>query len=357
MDMNDLWWTTVPNSVSFTNDIVAAFNEGSSIIYSISEKCEWVDKLRSIIKEQIISGVDKTHEVSGKTIGDYSPGEYLAEKFVKKELRASYRTSIGYETFLTNIEKETSLIHSFIYLIDLSDKQIHDWISFITQYNKLHKPNSQKCRFIIETKIELSENYKGIKLFKRSDYLHSYDITILCMMAMSSSKMNDVFREYATEIATLCSNNDPEFAAELILNSDRLIDDAKSVIDSTISCTIRSNMETFEAIEDIDRKIWKAQLKVFFPLIERFRLYLIEKYRSDISLDKCITNLKGEKIKSVYDVELATLKWLCNIGDIYINGDDYNDLKFFKDCRNDLAHLKTLPYDSLKRIVETLDRI
>lgn len=357
MNMNELWWTTVPNSVRFTNDIVAAFNEGSSVIYSISEKCEWLDTMRSTIKDKILSGVDKTHEVSGKMIGNHLPGEFLAETFVKKELRASYRTSIGYETFLTNIEKETSLIHSFIYLIDLSDKQVNDWLIFITKYNKLHKPNSQKCKFIIEVKNDLPENHKGIKLFRRSDYLQNYDIAILCMMAMSSGKMNNIFREYATEIATLCSNNDPEFAAELIAKSDRLIVDTGAVIENTVSSAKRSSMEAFEEIEDVERKIWKAQLKVFFPLIERFRLYLIEKYKSAIPLYKYLTNMKGEEIKSIYDVELATLKWLCNNGEMYINGDDHNDLKFFKECRNDLAHLKTLSYDSLKRIVDTVDRI
>lgn len=177
------------------------------------------------------------------------------------------------------------------------------------------------------------------------------------MMTISSNKIHNIFRNYATELATLCSNNDPEFAAELITSSDMLIKDTNSLINKIISNSIRSNMESFTFTDDLDRKIWEAQLKVFFPLIERFRLYLIEKYKYNIHLDSSVTNLKGEEIRSEYDIELATLKWLCNNNDLYMNSGDYNDLNFFKECRNNLAHLKYLPYESLKRIVETTDRI
>lgn len=357
MNTNERWWTVVPNSVRFIDDIAAALKGGSSVIYSISENCEWKDTLRDKIKANIFSGVDKTHEISGKLIGDRSPGEYLMETFVKKELRSKYRTSIGYEKFLTDKEDETSLLHSFIYLVDLSDEQTHDWVTFIENYNKLHKSKIEKCRFIIETKTNLKSKYSGIRLFKRSDYLHNYDITILCMMTISSNKIHNIFRNYATELATLCSNNDPEFAAELITSSDMLIKETNSLINKIVSNSIRSNMESFTFTDDLDRKIWEAQLKVFFPLIERFRLYLIEKYKYNIHLDSSVTNLKGEEIRSEYDIELATLKWLCNNNDLYMNSGDYNDLKFFKECRNNLAHLKYLPYESLKRIVETTDRI
>ena len=78
-------------------------------------------------------------------------------------------------------------------------------------------------------------------------------------------------------------------------------------------------MESFTFTDDLDRKIWEAQLKVFFPLIERFRLYLIEKYKYNIHLDSSVTNLKGEEIRSEYDIELATLKWLCNNNDLYLS--------------------------------------
>lgn len=50
MNTNERWWTVVPNSVRFIDDIAAVLKGGSSVIYSISENCEWKDTLRDIIK-------------------------------------------------------------------------------------------------------------------------------------------------------------------------------------------------------------------------------------------------------------------------------------------------------------------
>ena len=40
MKTNERWWTVVPNSVRFIDDIAAVLKGGSSVIYSISENCE-----------------------------------------------------------------------------------------------------------------------------------------------------------------------------------------------------------------------------------------------------------------------------------------------------------------------------
>lgn len=348
--MDNLWWATVPNSVKFISDIVTAFNEGSSVVCVISENCEWAETLRTIIKENILSGIDKTHEISGKEIGDCPPGEYMTEQFVKKELRTQYRTSIGYEAFLTRIEADTSLIHSYVYIKDLNERQIKAWLDFIYKYNKLHTPNSSRCKFIIESSINVIEEQKGIRIFRRDDYLHNYDITILCMMATSSMPLNDAFREYITELATLCSQNDPEFAAELIGMRDNLIENTHDAVEKIVRNSLRSNSEHFKPVENLDHIIWKAQNKVFFPLIERYRLNLVKKYEKEIPVHKCITNMIGEVIKSIYDIELYTIKQLYDNKYLHMSQNDYNELLFFKKCRNDLAHLKTLSFESLKKI-------
>lgn len=357
--MDNMWWNRVPNSVRFINDIVAAFSEGSSVVCVIPETSEWEWTMRTIIKEKIYSGVDKTHELSGKDMGATSPGECLIKLFFDEEdpRIAGFRTSIGYETFLTKTENESGMIHSYVYLNELNEKQTCDWIEFINVYNKQHKPKAQKCKFIIETRVSMVEEKKGIRVIRRSEYLHNNDIAILCMMAISSMPLQDSFREYFTELATLCAQCDPELAAELISTGEEFIQNTHAVVDMIVSERLRSDLGVFRRVDDLERIIWKAQLKVFFPLIERYRLDLIKKYECDFPIHESITNMIGEEIESVYDIELNTIKDLCDKGKLYLPRPDFEEMKFFKQCRNVLAHLKPLPFESLKRIAAAANNV
>ena len=355
--MENLWWTAVPNSVRFIDEIVAAFNEGSSVVCVIPKNCEWKDDLREIIQERILSGVNKTYEISGKDTAGRCPGEILMKKFVKPELRLQYRTSIGYEKFLTKNEGETSLVHSYIYLKDMNDDQVLEWLDFIHSYNKLHNHDEAGCKFILESSVNVMEEQKDIKVIRRSDHIHAHDITILCMMTASSQPLADTFKDYSVELAALCSQNDPEFAYELIIHGNDLIRNTECVIKKAITDSVRSDFTSFEDVNGVNRNIWKAQLKVFFALIERYRLYIIEKYENEFPKHKSIKNMIGETITSIYDIELNTIQHLRTNGDLFMPKEDYAELCFFKECRNDLAHLKILPYDSLERIVSVIDRI
>lgn len=176
------------------------------------------------------------------------------------------------------------------------------------------------------------------------------------MMAASSGELGNTLREYAAELATLCSGSDPEFAAALIAEGRELLSDTEGTVKRIVSESIRSDGSSFECVPDIDRMIREAQQKVFFPLIESFRLALLAQYEESIPTNICIRDTKDETVESVYDIELNTLKWLCDNQMMYIPKPDYGKLAFFKKCRNSLAHLEILPYPDFKRIADEARR-
>ena len=58
-------------------------------------------------------------------------------------------------------------------------------------------------------------------------------------------------------------------------------------------------METIELVFDtafLNRKIWEAQLKLVFPIIENFRSIVIDKYRADIERCLPIVNSHDEDV-------------------------------------------------------------
>lgn len=345
-----IWWSVVPNSAKYINDIVGAFTEGKSVVCVLPEKCEWLDTMREILLEKIHSGINKTHVISGSDVGDVTPGEYLAEMLVKKDIRTKYRTSIGYEAFLTRIESETALIHSYIYLRDMTDEQTAAWLQFIAGYNKNHSPDSPRCKFIIETTNSECRDFSLGCVIKWNDYFRNYDINILCMLVSSDMNISDHFRDYLIELAVSCSENDPELASLLIEKGEKFIKDPEKILHQIVSEEIRSNAETFTLPDEMPNRIWKAQNRVFFPLIEQYRLNFIKMHENDFPLDEIIINSVGEEIVNIWDYELNTLKWLHDNCKLSLKKQEVDDLKFFKQCRNELAHLKVLEYSKLQRI-------
>jgi len=352
--IENIWWTVVPNSARYINDIATAFAEGKSVVCVLPEKCEWLDTMRSVIMEKILSGVNKTYVVSGSDVGNIAPGEYLAEMLVKKDIRAKYRTSIGYEEFLTRIESETALINSYIYLKDMTEEQASAWLQFISGYNRKHTPDAPRCKFIIEVFRSECKKTPLESVFRREDYFRNYDINIMCMLVSSQVNISDYFRDYLIDLTVMCSENDPELASLLILEGEKFIKAPEKVLYQTVSENVRSNMENFAVPNELNSKIWKAQNRVFFPLIEQYRLSFIKLHENDFHIDGKITNSVGEEIENILELELNTIKWLYDHFQLTLTKQEVEELKFFKQCRNDLAHLKVLEYSRLQQIVNTV---
>ncbi|GEM_PF-1551298 len=352
--MDKIWWTSVPNPVKYINDITEAFSDGKSVVCVLPEKSEWIDTMRSVIMEKIRSGVNKICVISGKDTGDCEPGQYLAQLLVKQEIRVKYRTSIGYEMFLTKVEADTSLIHSYVYLKELSEKQSNDWLKFISGYNSYHSPDSPRCKFIMETSVNMCENLPLGKIIRRSDYFRNFDISILCMLASSDINVSDHMRNYLIDLSVLFSENDPELASMLISYGENLAKEPERILREITEKNLRSNMMRFTIPSDINNLIWKAQHRIFYPLIEQYRLNFIKNHENDFPLHEKITNSVGEEIESVYEIELNTIKWLYDTCKLALNKQEHEELKFFKQCRNELAHLGILDYPKLQHIIEVV---
>lgn len=349
-----MWWTSVPNSARFISDIIEAFREGNSVVCVLPEKCEWLGMMRSIILEGIHSGVKKTYEVSGKDMGEAGPGEYLADLFLNQEMRVKYRTSVGYPAFLTRIESETSLINSYIYLRDLSEQQTEEWLRFIKDYNTRHDPEAPRCRFIIEIMNRGCEEFTCGRVIRRASYLRNYDISILCMLAASGVNISDKMRNYLIDLSTLCSENDPELAALLISKGEDFLREPEKVLKEAAAESLRSNMEPFTLPEDTDNLIRRSQHRIFYPLIEEYRIDFIKKHENDFPPYETIVNAVGEPLGSIYEIELNTIKWLHDNGKLPLNKQEHEELKFIKQCRNEIAHLKVLEFSKLQRITEAI---
>lgn len=116
--------------------------------------------------------------------------------------------------------------------------------------------------------------------------------------------------------------------------------------------------------EEIEKRIWRAQIRAVFPALEDIRWALIDKYREFWT--DCLQELEvyGEssqgqrRISSPDDLELTQLNYcLHRVGDSSaVHPSDYGNIGFLPEQRNRLAHLYPLTPADIGRIFEIMEQ-
>lgn len=350
--MENLWWKSVPNARLFIKDIADRVLNGESVVYTINSTFPWRDRFSDNLSKEIESASRAVRIISASECNSVPPGEYLINKFCKSEMRAKYRPSVGTEMFLANYAENTVLIDNYIMITDCTSEQAQQWNDFISRYNAAQEkfPDKESCCFILENKEEnnISLSVPNISWNK---YHHSYDIHMLCLMIASDINTNSLIKSYIAELAVLLCDKDAEFAAKLSKKGLDLMEKTTSAIEEIVADSMRSDGSNFLPPDSAHRKIWEAQLKIFFPVIEKFRSDFIEKYADAFSSDIFYETVYGEAITDIHDLELGALLYLCSNGSLYVSNDDHKKLAFFRTCRNKLAHMSALTSDEIKQII------
>lgn len=350
--MYNLWWKSVPSARLFVNDIAERVLNGESVVYTIDSTFPWRDCFVDNLSQKIESASKAVRIIRASDCESTPPGEYLIKSFCKPELRAKYRPSVGTEMFLANYAENTVLIDNYIMIVDCTSGQAQQWNDFISNYNAAQKkyPDRESCCFILENKEENSISL-SVSNISWTKYYHSYDIYMLCLMIASELNTNSLMKSYIAELAVLLCNKDVEFAAKLSMDGLNLIKKTTITIKRIIDDSRRSDGSYFLTPDSIRRKTWEAQLKVFFPILEKFRSDFIEKYADAFPTNICLETAYGETITNIHDLELGALIYLCSSSNLHVNSDDYKKLAFFRTCRNKLAHMSALASDEIQQII------
>ena len=78
----------------------------------------------------------------------------------------------------------------------------------------------------------------------------------------------------------------------------------------------------------------------------------VKKYNTAISKGLPITSAFGEVYRDPKDVELGTLVFMVDNGEVKISNKEYNKLKLYKDARNRLSHLSVLSMEEIQMLLD-----
>ena len=338
--MNKVWWTKVTNASHFLDKIVDTVQNGQSIILQLPDTIPWYETMKEIVETRIEDMVE-------------DPGEYLFYEFCKKEKRVHYRPGIGYAEFLAKNE-DIVLTDSILWIAKTCEENLTKWAK---HSNKALGKHKEGCIFIVEARNNPAgaavKEKKGLRNISYAREIGHYDNYLFNVLATSSSPEKEIFKQYLAEVVSIMLPDDIELSALCIEKGRAFLENPLGVIREISSTKTRSDGRNFGADigeEDLQERLWEAQIKVIFPLVERQRNVLVQKYQREIEGLLPIVAAYGEEFLEASEVELGILSYLAGSGQIQLQYEDVEKLNKLKNARNVLAHIRTLPQEEVDGI-------
>ena len=116
--------------------------------------------------------------------------------------------------------------------------------------------------------------------------------------------------------------------------------------------TDESPLSAFAWMPQASQKdMWEAQIKVVFPIIEKQRSIIVERYRNGIEALLPITGAYGEMFFDAEDVEIGVLSHLVSLGRLVVAFEDGKMIARLRNARNTLAHIKPMTQAEIDEIL------
>lgn len=350
--MDRVWWNKVTNAAHFLDLIVESIQDGQSVLLQLPESVPWYMTMQDIISTEVIRA-NSTRSYKCITDVGEDPGKYLFNEFCKKEKRAHYRPCIGYPEFLAQSD-DIPLNQYILWICGADSSQVKKWYEFIDEYNKALGKNKQGCLMIIETSDFVSlQKKKDIRVISYERIIEYYDNYLFNMLASSELRENAIFKQYLSEAISIMIPHDVELSSMCVLKGRDFLNSPIDTLNRIVEENYRSDGTGYVVTtteKQLKERLWEAQIKVIFPLIEKYRNRIITKYKNNIEPLLPIKTAYGEEFTEASDVELGTIAYLIASGKIDVEKEDNRRIAVLKNARNILAHIGILSQNEVDEI-------
>ena len=233
--------------------------------------------------------------------------------------------------------------HYILWVTQADAAQAKKWYTFLEGYSKALGKGKKGCIFLIETREDVPIR----------EIAH-YDTYLFAMLAASTQKQTEGFRQYLAEAVSSVVPDDAELACACIKRGRIFLEDPVKTIASIKKETFRSDGTAFWpdiSEKQIAERMWEAQIKVVFPIIEKQRSIIVERYRKGIEALLPITGAYGEMFYDAEDVEIGVLSHLVSLRRLAVAFEDGKMIAKLRNARNTLAHIKPMAQAEIDEIL------
>ena len=338
-----IWWEDLNGPRRLLLETAENLSGGKSIVLALPKSVPWLNIMRDVLEKLLRKGTQTIKVVYAENISA-EPQEFVLKNFCANKDGFRPYSKKAYAKFLAE-STGIALNDSCIWIRNATPAQIDSWIAFIADYQNF-LDGKRGGVFLLETNYPL--NFKtGVEILSYNEKISGYDSFAFNIFAAADfANENHLMKQYLAELVSALTEGDVEFGAECIGRSDDFLKNPEEVFGDILW---EGKFTSGKSTDDIEQAIWMTQLKLIFPLVETFRRNFIRQYEDQIKNASLY-------ISAPEEVEIGQLYGLFNQRRWLINENDADDLEFYREVRNKLAHLRTLPFDELKKIFEKNSR-
>ena len=345
--MEKIWWGSVPNAARYVQEIVDAVHAEKSMVLVLGRNVPWRAFLPVLVEERIADIPDRS--LKRITCPEEEPGAYLLEHYCMEEKRLAYRAGRSHAQFLA--EAEGLVLHKAILWIDIPDaEKARAWTNFVRDYHSFAKKGAATPSFILvfSDDFGVGRGCRGILYHAFSDEVNAFDRFAFATLAAACSVENRRLKPYLATLAAIVCAGDMELCAACSRCGMAFMHSPRETLKKIAALDVRSDGSPLvpdDLYEDLERRIWKAQVKTVFPAIEDRRQAYIGQCRAALHA----MNLVPE------EVEIGVLSHKAAVGEIKLPTAAVEELLLLKEARNHLAHIREVPFSMVEAILSRGD--
>jgi hypothetical protein len=347
-DSARLWWEEIPGPRSMLAEITESLKGGKSVIFN-NFQVPWPERIRFFAARELEELEVHSADLDGSAQGETEPGIFVLEKIGQKEDRNGFRAGI---TPIYKYLKERKVLYNrFVCVVNVESSKHSDWVDFITRYKAKDR---QEGVFFLEFHDPSGENFEQTASLRvlNADLrsrITFYDILSFAMFLSSSLVLNAVWKQYIGWLAAIVFEKDIESMAAF------LGQDLSGLEPAEVLARMGNNSpeDSFFA-----HASWRAQMHIFFPVIEQIRIDFVVKNRTGLkdTLEQNEVIYCQKRILDPYDAEFGPLAYMIGSNKLPVSGQDEAEILFLHEFRNELAHLNPCEASRLERVINIARR-
>lgn len=380
------WWESITGAKNFCDAVVESLCLHQNVGLLVPDDLPWRGMMRSTMERMLkhrpemesfsVSFIDVLEDGCGDDIGNY-----LLAQFAESQVRDGYRGRQSKEKYIADSH---ALHDRIIWVKGMNAAQEKKWLTFCRNYVPTGKTDG---RIVLE--LHGSEgpfHSKNLAAIQMCDIVNQYDVLLFNSTVLNAEhrkQYSPIWQQYIANLcATLCQT-DAETALLLIgscdFKSQEPMEGLKIIAEYEKLCrrgehnadhvlyAIRHENHTL-----IDIRIWEAQMRTFFPLVELERIPFIKHYSGHISnaIHEDYIDMKtkrkqriyqyGEPIEDPADAEWGTIYRMTKLRRasdssqylLYVPNESSRDrIELLREMRNMLAHGKVCRVDQIAAFI------
>lgn len=363
LNLESVWFKSVSGNVSLINTIRTSINDGKSVVLCVPRDLPWRSSLREYIDDlegyYCDSAVDYKEEIDGQDLKNFLLENYTVDG------GDSYRNQDFFEYYEKN-QKEKECI---IWLKGIPEERQDEVIKFCAEYMRKIK---NATPIVVEVnKLPQQKQGDRIKVIEWEKCISAHDLLTYGNLAVGNVEGLSMSQKqyianacmeifgYDVEIFSYVLQNEELFQKLLrgeimeVLQELAYVYDQRGEEEGHILYSYKHEQQ-----KKIFQKLWRTQLKTFFPAIELYRANYIEKnmnkLQAQLQKKEYVGEVEGKKIRieNAEEIEIGLLRTVSFEGGI-ASKEEYYEMSLYREVRNDLAHIHSVTVEKMEKLWES----